>query len=694
MLEDILKLHQAGRLDDAETRYREWLAFNPDDPEALHLLAILRRQREDLAEALELAGKAVDLVPERANYQLTLAGLWLHARQFDRARDGFATALRLNPDLPGAALGLAQIGLMRGDLAAAAEALAKAERLAPGHPQVLALKGGLAQARGQHEAASRLLLESAQRNPNDPLVQMQLGLSLAASGKAGFAEQALANALRLKPGYTAAELALGQLLMREKRPDEAMARFEAVLAREPGHALALAGRADLRRAAGDNEGALADYRQAHAAAPAMPGIAEALVAGLLATGAGAEAREVLDAALATSPTAPGLRRLDLALAGRQPGDALLEACRAWHAADPSSLEAAERLATQLEVRRDFEAADALARQTLGHDSRAGFARLLLARSALREGRPEAAQEQLNRVPEASLPPHRRAERASLRGLARDALGDAEGAVEAWLAGHRQQAHLAPLVQPPAIADLRLPAPPKPAAGGDPAPVFLLGLPGAGSESVVALLRATGATVLSDRFGPQGRPDALATGAFVQMLADLAGDDAVAARFRDDYLAGLAAADLALAPDLVDWLPFVDLRQVALIQAAFPAARFIAVERDLRDCLLSWLALGCPQALALPEPALAATWLSLAGAHLAAARARVPDGQWLSVAAAGLADPATLAQRLWPFLGLPVPTAQTLPESISRGLGDLPTLLPDGRWRGHQESLADALAALS
>ena len=67
MLEDILKLHQAGRLDDAETRYREWLAFNPDDPEALHLLAILRRQREDLAEALELAGKAVDLVPERAN---------------------------------------------------------------------------------------------------------------------------------------------------------------------------------------------------------------------------------------------------------------------------------------------------------------------------------------------------------------------------------------------------------------------------------------------------------------------------------------------------------------------------------------------------------------------------------------------------------------------------------------------------
>lgn len=692
MLEDILKLHQAGQLEEAETRYRDWLAFNPDDPEALHLLAILRRQREDVGEALELAGRAVDLVPERANYQLTLAGLLLHARQFGRAREGFATAQRLNPELPGAALGLAQIALMTGDLAGAAEALGKAERLVPGHPQLLALKGGLAQARGQHEAAAKLLLEAAQRNPNDALVQMQLGLSLAATGKAGFAEQALANALRLRPGYTAAEVALGQLLMREKRPAEALARFEAVLAREPGHALALAGRADLRRAAGDHGAALADYRQAHAAAPALPGIAEALVSGLLVAGDAAEARTVLDAALAASPRAPGLRRLTLAMAGGAPGDALLDACRAWHEADPASLEAAERLATQLEVRRDFAAADALARQTLERDSRAGFARLVLARSALREGRPEDAQEQLNRVPEAGLPAQRRAERASLRGLARDALEDFQGAVEAWLTGHRLQANLAPLVQPPATASLHMPPPAAP--GDGPTPTFLLGLPGAGSESVVALLRATGATVLADRFGARVRPDPLASGAWIAQAAGLADDPSLAGRFRDDYLAGLAAADLALSPELVDWLPFVDLRQVALLQAAFPAARFIAVQRDLRDCLLTWLALGSPQALALADPLRAADWLAAAGSHLAAARGQVPGARWLTVAGGELADPAALAGRLLPFLGLPAAPAQALPDSVTRGIGDLPTLLPEGHWRAYAGTLEAAFARLA
>lgn len=692
MLEDILKLHQAGQLEEAETRYRDWLAFNPDDPEALHLLAILRRQREDVGEALELAGRAVDLVPERANYQLTLAGLLLHARQFGRAREGFATAQRLNPELPGAALGLAQIALMTGDLAGAAEALGKAERLVPGHPQLLALKGGLAQARGQHEAAAKLLLEAAQRNPNDALVQMQLGLSLAATGKAGFAEQALANALRLRPGYTAAEVALGQLLMREKRPAEALARFEAVLAREPGHALALAGRADLHRAAGDHGAALADYRQAHAAAPALPGIAEALVSGLLVAGDADEARTVLDAALAASPRAPGLRRLTLAIAGGETGDALLDACRAWHEADPASLEAAERLATQLEVRRDFAAADALARQTLERDSRAGFARLVLARSALREGRPEDAQEQLNRVPEAGLPAQRRAERASLRGLARDALEDFQGAVEAWLTGHRLQPSLAPLVQPPATASLDMPPPAAPGEG--PTPTFLLGLPGAGSESVVALLRATGATVLADRFGPRVRPDPLASGTWIAQAAGLADDSSLAGRFRDDYLAGLAAADLALSPGLVDWLPFVDVRQVALLQAAFPAARFIAVQRDLRDCLLTWLALGSPQALALADPLRAADWLAAAGSHLAAARGQVPGARWLTVPGGELADPAALAGRLLPFLGLPAAPAKALPDSVTRGIGDLPTLLPEGRWRAYAGTLEAAFARLS
>ena len=51
MLEELIQLHQAGRLDEAENGYRQLLAENPENAEALHLLGILRAQRGDLPEA-------------------------------------------------------------------------------------------------------------------------------------------------------------------------------------------------------------------------------------------------------------------------------------------------------------------------------------------------------------------------------------------------------------------------------------------------------------------------------------------------------------------------------------------------------------------------------------------------------------------------------------------------------------------
>lgn len=689
MLEEILTIHQSGRLEEAEQRYREWLAFNPDDPEALHLLAILRRQREDLAEALDLARRAVDVVPDKANYQLTLAGLLLHARQFQAAREGFGTALRLNPNLPGAALGIAQVALLQGDLAGVHEALSRAERIAPEHPQLIAQKAGLAQARGQHDEAVKLFIEAAKRNPNDPALQANLGRSFVALGKTAFAEQALRNAVRLKPDYTVARIALAQLLLREQRGAEAQVEFDQVLASQPDHPLALAGSADLALARGDHDAALAAYRQAHAAAPALAGIAAALVQALFGQGHGDEAASVLATALAANPTSPELRKLDLALAMRSGSTAYLDACRRWLAADPDNAQAQEQLATTLELRAGFDEADAIARAALKRDSRSGFARLILARSALRAGDAEAAQEQLNRLPEAGLAPGRKLDRALLRGVARDRLDDVDGAAEAWLAGQRQQPSLAPLVDLPDPAGVALPAAAAAAPTDGPGPVFLLGLPGAGCESVVTLLRHLGARVLSDRLGQRMRPDAIASGAWLKMLGELRSDPAQLAAFRDSYLAGLAGVDAVAGPGVVDWLPFADLRLLALIDLAFPNARYLLVERDPRDCLLTWLALGTPHALALTDPARAAAWLARAHGHVQAIAARLAGPRLLRIASGQLDDPAALAATLAEVAGAASPVDADAVPAITLGRGGLPTRLPDGRWRAYAEPLAAA-----
>ncbi len=693
MLQEILKVHQAGDLDAAESQYREWLAFNPDDPDALHLLAALRRQRNDLGEALELAQRAVALAPGRANFQNTLAGFLLHDNQFAAARDNFASALRLDPNQFGAAIGLAQAAVMLGDLDGARDALAKAERLAPGHPRVLVQKAALAQIRGDHQTAVKLYLEANQRDSRDPAIHANLARSLDALGQTTFAEQALRNALEIKPDYIAARVTLGQVLVKAGRLDDGLAEYERALADRPEHALALAGRGDVMRLKGDLAGAVAGYRAAYAIAPDLPGLANPLIETLLLSGASDEAQGLLAQALQRTPRDPDLRRTSVTLAVRAGDTSYRQAIQEWLDVDPGNLAAHAHLAHYLELRGEFPQADAVAKEALAQESRAAFARLLLARSALRGGRPDQAQEQLNLVPPSSLQPAQRADRAQLRGLVRDLLGDWAGAVEAWIEAHQQTAGEAPLVLMPPASEQVAASPVEGGADAGPAPVFLLGLPGAGAESLAALLGQCGVKVLSDRFQSGGRADPVSTGQFAAIATRAVRDPSATADFRDGYLLQLSTINESVRADLVDWLPFADLRAIDLLRAAFPAARFLVIQRDPRDCLLNWLALGCRQHLAGGDPAAMGVWLARAAGHLAEVRQRIATDRLLVVDGSELQHADTLGRRLIAFLGLNDREREAT-FNVLAGRGGLPTALPEGRWQSYQPVLAAAFAPLS
>src|ERR1700739_963366 len=71
--------HQAGRLAQAETHYRETLALQPDYADALHLLGVIASQvgRHDVA--VDLIGRAISQNQRSSlyycNHGLALAGL-------------------------------------------------------------------------------------------------------------------------------------------------------------------------------------------------------------------------------------------------------------------------------------------------------------------------------------------------------------------------------------------------------------------------------------------------------------------------------------------------------------------------------------------------------------------------------------------------------------------------------------------
>jgi hypothetical protein len=78
LMGEALAHQQARRLDAAEGAYRAALALQPDEPDALHMLGVIRYERKDLTEARDLIVRALDLtgwrIPTiRQNLGLVLA---------------------------------------------------------------------------------------------------------------------------------------------------------------------------------------------------------------------------------------------------------------------------------------------------------------------------------------------------------------------------------------------------------------------------------------------------------------------------------------------------------------------------------------------------------------------------------------------------------------------------------------------
>lgn len=126
-----LQLHQSGRLDDAETLYRNALAFAPRHAGALNYLGVLHHQtgRSDAAAALIRQAIAADRDNAEPRYSLGLihASLGQYADAITQTR----RALKLNPDHVEARTNLGALLLRQGQPREAALHLARALELAP-----------------------------------------------------------------------------------------------------------------------------------------------------------------------------------------------------------------------------------------------------------------------------------------------------------------------------------------------------------------------------------------------------------------------------------------------------------------------------------------------------------------------------------------------------------------------------------
>lgn len=99
LLQEGMALHQQGRLDEAASRYRQILQFQPKDANALQLLGTARLQQGAAAEAEPLIGAALAQEPGMAEWWGNYAECARHLGQLGVAEQRVRRAVALKPEL-------------------------------------------------------------------------------------------------------------------------------------------------------------------------------------------------------------------------------------------------------------------------------------------------------------------------------------------------------------------------------------------------------------------------------------------------------------------------------------------------------------------------------------------------------------------------------------------------------------------
>ena len=167
-LDSAMAHHRMGRLAEAERIYRDVLAQDSNQPDALHMLGVLSGQAGQLDAAVELIRRAIRIKPDSAIAQNNLGTALAKCGRIDEAIAALRQAIRLKPDYADAYYNLGS-------------ALRETEWL---------------------DEAIACLREAVRLKPDSAEAYNNLGSTLKWMGELDEAIAAFRQAIRLKPDFT------------------------------------------------------------------------------------------------------------------------------------------------------------------------------------------------------------------------------------------------------------------------------------------------------------------------------------------------------------------------------------------------------------------------------------------------------------------------------------------------------------
>ena len=243
LLCDALVHHRAGRLEEAEGRYKRILQAQPNNADALNLLGALCSQTARPERAITLIRKALALAPNFAQAHMNLGNALRESGRAQEASDAYRRAIAERPTLVAAHINLGRSLSEQGHAEAAHAALSQALSLRPNEtaslrdlaqlfsdlgalddaqasldqalaidPQnasLITLAANMQYRRGKILVAVEQFRRAIALSPRDATCWNGLGRALRAAGQFIEARDCFRRALVLSPGFSDARRNLG-----------------------------------------------------------------------------------------------------------------------------------------------------------------------------------------------------------------------------------------------------------------------------------------------------------------------------------------------------------------------------------------------------------------------------------------------------------------------------------------------------
>lgn len=261
---DALRMHRAGRLNEALSLYRRVLERDPHHADSMHLLGEIAHRVGGHDLAVEMIEKAIAVVPQAARFHATLGAALAAQGKLGEAVAAYRRAVEIDPS----------VAATYGNLGAALRELGQFEESAATCRRAIALEPGLAEAHndlgialyqlGRLDEAEACIRRALGLNPDFAVAHSNLGNVLQGLGRFKEAVACYRRALALRPDLAAALSNLGAAFQQLGLLDDALACYRQTLALTPTDSAVLANLGTALRDLGKLDEATAAYRRAYA----------------------------------------------------------------------------------------------------------------------------------------------------------------------------------------------------------------------------------------------------------------------------------------------------------------------------------------------------------------------------------------------------------------------------------------------